>query len=69
MKRLRLQEIKDVEGGKKCLSPSIFRKAKAPFVLASGNISTTPSTSSESSGKSQATTGRKLEPLGPYRDL
>jgi hypothetical protein len=27
-------EIKDSEGGKKCLSPSIFRKSKGPVVLA-----------------------------------
>jgi len=36
-KRQRLLEIKDFEGGKKCLSPSIFRKSKGPIIFASQN--------------------------------
>ncbi|CDW73737.1 myb-like dna-binding domain-containing protein [Stylonychia lemnae] len=33
-KRQRLLEIKDQEGGKKCLSPSIFRKSRGPIIFA-----------------------------------
>lgn len=37
-RRLRLQEIKDFEGGRKCLSPSIFRKTKGSnFFATQGN--------------------------------
>jgi len=36
-KRQRLIEIKDFEGGKKCVSPSIFRKSKGPIIFASQN--------------------------------
>lgn len=32
-KRQRLKEMKEYEGGKRCLSPSIFRKSKGPVVL------------------------------------
>jgi hypothetical protein len=32
-KRQRLLEIKDYQDGKKCLSPSIFRKSKGPIIF------------------------------------
>jgi hypothetical protein len=38
---MRLQEMKEYEGGKKCLSPSIFRKSKGPMVLAAASSTLT----------------------------
>lgn len=36
--------MKEYECGKKCLSPSIFRKSKGPVVLASASASTSANT-------------------------
>jgi hypothetical protein len=69
-KRLRLQELKDYEGGKKCLSPSIFRKTKGPLILGSGNISSgATSTSSETTIKNSANGGKKTETMSGLKEF
>jgi hypothetical protein len=69
-KRLRLQELKDYEGGKKCLSPSIFRKTKGPLILGSGNItSTTTSTTSETTARTSLNGGKRCESLAGLKDF
>ena len=40
--------MKDYEGGKKCLSPSIFRKNKGPLILGQTNSMSGPPTSTSS---------------------
>lgn len=69
MKRLRLQEIKDYEGGKKCLSPSIFRKTKAPLIVGSSNSSTKASTNIDPLLKAQTSSSKKVESFLPLKDL
>jgi hypothetical protein len=69
-KRLRLQELKDYEGGKKCLSPSIFRKTKGPLILGSGNISSgATSTSSETTSKNTTNGGKKTETMAGLKEF
>eukprot|EP00347_Sterkiella_histriomuscorum_P020303 403338323 len=62
-KRQRLMEIKDQEGGKKCLSPSIFRKSKGPilFAVQSANFQTQGgvSTTAANSGSANNDTSNK----------
>jgi hypothetical protein len=40
-KRQRIQEMKEFEGGRRCLSPSIFRKSKGPIIFATSSSSIT----------------------------
>jgi hypothetical protein len=39
-KRQRIQEMKDYECGRRCLSPSIFRKSKGPIIFATSTSAT-----------------------------
>lgn len=55
--------MKDYEGGKKCLSPSIFRKNKAPLIVGTmSSISGPPtSASSDTTNKGPTMSGKRGE--------
>jgi hypothetical protein len=68
-KRLRLQEIKDYEGGKKCLSPSIFKRTKGPLIVGTNHSSATTSTSSETTAKSTQSGGKRGEAAATLKEF
>lgn len=68
-KRLRLQEIKDYEAGKKCLSPSIFRKTKGPLIVGTNQSSAATSIASETTARSNPSGGKKAEGAGVIKDF
>lgn len=68
-KRQRLLEIKDSEDGKKCLSPSIFRKSKGPIIFASSNPTVAPSGSVDAQFKSNGTSLRRQEGGGLVKEV
>jgi hypothetical protein len=68
-KRLRLHEMKDYYRGKKCLSPSIFKKTKGPLIIGSTNSSVATSASSDSMLKSLQSGGKKSDQFGLIKDF
>lgn len=68
-KRLRLQEIKDFDCGKKCLSPSIFRKNKVPLLFGIASSNSNPSSiASDSTSKSIAIGSKKVENIQGFKE-
>jgi hypothetical protein len=63
-KRLRLQEMKEYEEGKKILSPSIFRKSKGPIML---SASSTALTSTNSLTASLTDASQKVVPSNGFK--
>jgi hypothetical protein len=72
-KRLRLLEMKDYEGGRKCLSPSIFRKNKGPLILgghgAASQSGPPTSASSDTTSKGFQTGAKKSDLTNGLKDF
>ena len=71
-KRQRLLEMKEYECGKRCLSPSIFRKSKGPIVLAASSSTFASTNTFESPLKSiqPSTPGyKKGDSTGQVKEL
>jgi hypothetical protein len=49
-KRQRIQEMKEYECGRRCLSPSIFRKSKGPINFATSSTATATNIASADGG-------------------
>ena len=54
-------EIKDFEDGKKCLSPSIFRKTKGPIIFSASHNSLNSNANFENSIKGMNYSSKKTE--------
>lgn len=61
--------MKEYHAGKKCLSPSIFRKAKGPLIVGTTFTSPPTSASSESTLKSMQNGGKKADGLGMAKEF
>ena len=62
-------EIKDFEDGKKCLSPSIFRKSKGPIIFSASHNSVNSNVNFENTIKGLAFNSKKTEGQGGIRDI
>ena len=63
--------MKDYQGGKKCLSPSIFRKNKGPLILGQASNQSGPltSASSDTSSKGFQASSKKFDIGGGLKDF
>jgi hypothetical protein len=68
-KRQRLIEIKDFEDGKKCLSPSIFRKSKGPIIFSASHQALTSNATFETSIKGVQIGSKRGDGAGLVKEI
>ena len=62
-------DLKDYEDGRKCLSPSIFRKSKGPIIFTASHTSITSNSNFEATVKGLAFNFKKQEGAGPIKEI